>query len=343
LWGKGTTVVEVYLKPLQNSELIMSRTKPDPTLKQREQKVVIIVSSPSNGFDMMEKDLMNWSKTYKIHPYAYALPDISSLNYTRRHGFRPLLDAINTKNFMAPRGFDNHNRTDYSKVKFLIDEFRHGFNAQWMQNKDIIIGSETFNSFQDERIRQKLVNVLVKLMPWNDSRFSLYGSNDRIKVIVLYRSSRSKHFHSLWKESSSKLKLEEWIASQGQDIFSTANEFIRHGAKDIDVVDVDYIVDMKYNLTHFIACKSLNLGCNGDGLLNSVVNGTTITTATVLPTYESNIANQETIERTLQDFDCRYHFLRSDSVKFFPSELRSIFSNCKGATIDEISELKNHP
>ena len=41
--------------------------------KQREQKVVIIVSSPKMGFGSVEKDLLEWSKAYQLRPYAYAL------------------------------------------------------------------------------------------------------------------------------------------------------------------------------------------------------------------------------------------------------------------------------
>lgn len=342
LWRNGS-IFDIYqdlLVPSKNAN-IQSVSDPHQKQKERKQQVVIIVSSPCSGFDMVEKDFMKWSKEFKIRPYAYALPDISPELYSSRDAFRPFLNAIRTKIKSAPRGFDNHNRTEYKLAKLLIDEFHHGFNSQWMQNKNILIGSDMFNSFRDQRIREKFVNVLVKLMPWNDSRFSLYGSNDRIKVVILYRSSRSRHVYSMWKNSSSKEKFGEWILSKGYsnlDMFSTANEFSRYGAM-VDVIDVDHVAEMKLSLSHFVACNSLNLDCIKAGLLKKIENATA-TPIEELPFVETNsgthMGNQEKIEEILEKYECRFELFKHSGVQFFPSSLRERFSHCDGTKIDTI-------
>ena len=335
LWRNGS-IFDIYqdlLVPFKNAN-IKSVSDPQQKQKERKQQVVIIVSSPCSGFDVVEKDFMKWSKEFKIRPYAYALPDISPEIYSSRDAFRPFLNAIRTKIKSAPRGFDNHNRTEYKQAKLLIDEFHHGFNSQWMQNKDILIGSDMFNHFRDQRIREKFVNVLVKLMPWNDSRFSLYGSNDRIKVVVLYRSSRSRHVYAMWKNSSSKEKFGEWILSKGYsnlDMFSTANEFSRYGAM-VDVIDVDHVAEMKLSLSHFIACNSLNLDCNKAGLLKKIDNATA--TPTELPFVETTHMGK--IEEILEKYECSFELFRRNGVHFFPSSLRERFSHCDGTKIDTI-------
>mmetsp|Transcript_11481 Transcript_11481/g.17224 ORF Transcript_11481/g.17224 Transcript_11481/m.17224 type:complete len:410 (-) Transcript_11481:479-1708(-) len=341
LWRNGLIFYILQDLPIPFKKAnIKSVSDPQQKQKERKQQVVIIVSSPCSGFDMVEKDFMKWSKEFKIRPYTYALPDLSSELYSSRDAFRPFLNAIRTKTKSAPRGFDDHNRTEYKQAKSLIDEFHHGFNLQWMQNKDIVIGSDTFNYFRDHGIREKFVNVLVKLMPWNDSRFSLYGSNDRIKVVVLYRSSRSRHVYSMWKNSSSNEKFGEWILSKGYlnlDMFSTANEFSRYGAM-VDVIDVDHVAEMKLSLSHFIACNSLHLDCSTAGVLEKLVNATA--TPTELPSVETNsgthMGNQEKIEKILEKHECRFEFFRHKGVQFFPSSLFERFSHCDGTKIDTI-------
>jgi len=339
LWRNGS-IFDLYqdlLVPLKNANI---KTVSDPQQKQKERKqqVVIIVSSPCSGFDMVEKDFMKWSKEFKIRPYTYALPDISPEIYSSRDAFRPFLNAIQTKIKSAPRGFENHNRTEYKQAKLLIDEFHHGFNSQWMQNKDILIGSDMFNHFRDQRVREKFVNILVKLMPWNDSRFSLYGSNDRIKVVVLYRSSRSRHVYSMWENSSSKEKFGEWILSKGYsnlDMLSTANEFSRYGTM-VDVIDVDHVAEMKLSLSHFIACNSLNLDCNKAGLLKKIDNATATPTELNLPFVETTHINMGKIEKILEKYECRFDLFRRNGVQFFPSSLRERFLHCDETKIDTI-------
>lgn len=305
---------------------------------RRKQEFVIIASSAESGFDAVEKDLIALSRHYKLSPYSYVIPDISSSNYTKSHGSLPLMEAIRTKSTTVPRGFDTYNITKNNASDFFIMEFQKEFNSLWMQNKNILVGSDSFSDFHDVTLRRKFVDRFVKMFPWNDKRFSLPGSNHDAKVIVLYRSSRIDHLKSLWGNSLGKVAFKDWITSsphnyRNLDVFSTAEVFSKKGLK-VDIVDVDHVVNNNQNLTKYILCEVMELQCQGTGPLKDAIIG--YSKPTKLHSGNGNVGGIpiHELETTLNDFDCSFDFLTNakENVRFFPKSLSEKFLKCKKNT-----------
>lgn len=304
------------------------------TLKQkstRARELAIILSGPVSGFETVEKDLIAWSKDYKLRPYTYAIPDISPINYTKSQGSLQLIDAIRTKVSSVPRGFDGYNLTKHMASDSLIREFQKEFNSLWMQNKNILIGSDQITYFTSEKVRRKTLHRLTELFPWNDVRFSLPGTNNDAKVILLYRSSRVQHLQALWSSSKIQEDFIEWLSSNDiivhMDIFSTAEVLAREGLK-IDVVDVDYVVDNGQNLTKYILCEVIGMSCQSDGPLKTLMDENVEPTKYLESKSNFNV-QFEKLEVTMNEFDCEFDFLRAKNVRFFPESLALKFSSCK--------------
>lgn len=308
-------------------------SKQKSTLKR---ELVIIVSAPASGFDAVEKDLIAWSKDYKIRPYSYVVPDISPTNYTKSKGCLQLIDAILTKVTSAPRGFDGYNFTKYMASDYLITEFQKEFNSLWMQNKNILIGSDHLSHFSSEKVRRKSLDRLLKMFPWNDARFSLPGTNNDAKVILLYRSSRMKHLQELWSSSASHVDFIEWLssydASNHVDIFSTTEVFTKKGLK-VDVVDVDNIVDNGQNLTKYILCEVIGLPCQSDGPLKGLLDGNVEPTKFSVRNSSFDV-QFDSLDAAMNEYECKFDFLRGKDVRFFPKSLAFKFSSCKVTSIE---------
>ena len=327
---KGS-IVDLYIDFFTKNRLIHQVDAKSKQKNTPKQAVVIIASAPGLGYEIVEKDLIDWSKNYKIRPYSYVVPDISPDNYTKSQGCLPLVDAILTKASSVPRGFDGYNLTKNNSSDYLIMEFQKEFNSIWMQNKNILIGSDHLPYFQDEKLRRLVINRLVEMFPWNDKRLSLPGSNRDAKVIVLYRSSRINHLQSYWSSSSANVEFIDWLSSYDVirhiDIFSTADVFSRNGLK-VDVVDVDYVVKKGQNLTAFILCEVIGLSCGSGSLLKDVVGGNFEPTRFHARNGNFNFEFQK-LEAAINEFDCKFDFLRSTGVRFFPTSLSQKFSSCR--------------
>lgn len=321
--------------------LVEKANSPNPTSKRRDQGLIIIVGSPGVGFASLEKDLTIWSKQYSIRPYSYALPNISPQKYNITEGFLPLIDALTTKVTSAPRGFPTYNRTKSNSSAFFIEEFRQGFNSQWLQNKNIIVGSDSFHHILDnnELKIDKFISEFVGLLPWNDERYSLSGSNDRSTAFVLYRSSRIDHVQSAWSVSSPKRSFVEWITSRDcfnqLDQFSIAEKLYQKGI-DVDIIDVNHVVELDLSLSHYIACHILNLACSDDGHLLEAKGNATVNTMASPFNGEVNVGRDtlRELDTILDEYDCCFEFIKN--ARFFPatSSLYEKFSNCKCSSLD---------
>lgn len=292
--------------------LRLIESKPPQKTKQRRQEVIIVIGSPALNYNVLERDLIEWSKEYKIRPYAYSLPDLNPELYSYRSGFQPFVNALKYKVLSSPRGFTKRNHTEGRIFQTLLHEFRDQFNSHWMQNKHLIIGSDALNSFQSNIIRERVVNVLESLMPWNDARYSLYGSNERITAVVFYTSERVKQLKSIWKVTNSNQRFASWLTSeegkQNLDIFSTANELKLRGAN-VVVLDIGDIFNRKRSISHSFACEILDLACTKDGLLQSIPNATHDFKEETDSALFDDGDNYDAIETILHDYDCSFGFL----------------------------------
>ena len=306
--------------------LRLIESKPPQKPKQRRQEVIIVIGLASSNYNVLEKDLIEWSKEYKIRPYTYSLPDLNPELYSYHSGFQPFISALKYKVLSSPRGFAKRNHTEGRIFQTLIQEFRDQFNSHWMQNKHLIIGSDALNSFQSNIIRERVVNILESLMPWNDARFSLYGSNERITAVVCYTSERVKQLQSIWKVTNSNQRFVSWLTSEegkrNLDIFSTANELKMRGAN-VVVLDIDDIFNSKRSISHSFACEILDMACTKDGLLQSIPNAThSFKTENDSAPFDDG-DKYDVIEKILHDYDCSFGFLSK--------------SKCSGSHVKKLS------
>ena len=348
----------------------MRQQTPNTKQKIEHQEAIIIIGSQGTGFHSVEQDLIQWSKDYSIRPYTYALPNIPRTKYNNSQGFIPLLDALATQVVSAPRGFPTYNRTKSNLSAFFIEEFRQGFNAQWIQNKNIILGSDQFHYIMDhdqtgsdnnsnhanKRKIEQFVEEFVGLMPWNDERYHLSGSNDRATALLLYRTSRLQYVKSLWSSTSSPLSpsnsnktFVEWMLSSSRpqsqhlDPALIIADKLHQAGINIAVVDVDHVVvEMKLNLSHYLACEFFRLTCGDDGKLSLGNSGNTNANSTVKATELEYHDSSDTdlsvsptklneLEHILIEHDCCIDFWKDENVHFIPatSALKKRRYNCK--------------
>lgn len=328
---KGS-IFDFYVSFFPQEESMHQKIVPRKLKRALKREFAIILSAPASGFESVQKDLIAWSKVYKIRPYSYVIPDMDPINYTKSQGSLQLMDAILTKVSSVPRGFDGYNITKHAKSDYLITEFQKEFNSLWMQRKNILIGTDHLSYFQSEKIRRKFLDRLIKLFPWNDLRFSLPGTNNDAKVILLYRSSRIKHLQALWSSSASQENFTEWLSSYNNfvhlDVFSTVDILARRGLK-VDVIDVDYVVDNGQNLTKYILCEVIGLSCQSNSPLRGVLDGNVEPTKFMVSNYTKLNQQIAQLEVTMNEFACNFDFLGGKDVRFFPESLALKFSSCR--------------
>ncbi len=306
--------------------------------RQHHQEVIVIVGSPETGFGRLEKNLIQWTKDHLIRDYSYAIPDLSPKIYNATQGFHPLMESILYKVAGPPRGTSSFSRETMNKTETLLEEFRSAFNREWMKNKHFVIGADTFREISPDT-RSRVIDALINLLPWKDKRYSLRGSNDDVTAIILYRQWRVAYLKSLWAAhvaQDDEQTFSTWIQNSKEsymheiDPLHIADEFLEKGFK-IAILDIDYIVSNKMNLSHYIACNILKEQCDTHGHLKDAGNNTK-GTMKIRDRTEGLDMNEETLEKmrlVLTEGDCLYDYLlENDKVKFYPSKLRRKFEYC---------------
>ena len=265
-------------------------------------------------------------------------------------GVFPLIDSLITKVTSAPRGFPSYNRTKSSSSNYFIEEFRQGFNSYWMQNKNIVIGSDSFYQIlsSNEWKLEKFVSEFVGLLPWNDERYSLPGSDDCSTAIILHRSSRMDHALTAWSLSSPKISFTEWILSDEGfnqlDQFSIAETFYENGIG-VDIVDINHVSTLDQSLSHFIACQILKLECDDSGNLAAEVGSNTkVNKVAVQPISQSDISRGKLskLNEILGEYECCFEF--TNNARFLPptsSFYRNLLINCKCSIPGNLHERRN--
>ncbi len=280
-------------------------------------------------------------------------PNISPDKYHNSQGFLPLMEALTTKVTSAPRGFRAYNRTLSNSSAFFLEEYRLGFNSLWIQDKNIIIGSDSFHLVLDknEKKLDKFIHEFIDLMPWNDERYALSGSNGCATAFILYRSSRIDQVKAAWSTSSSpKEKFKKWITARETfnlfDQFTIAEKLHLEGVN-VAVIDVDHVAESNHSLVNYVACYILMLDCDMDGHLRKGKDNHTILENAILPKsgkieVEVDPASLQGVEIILDEYDCCFEFTKI--ARFYPStsSLQEKFKRCHCYAPDALDSLRKN-
>ncbi len=306
--------------------------------RQRHQEVIIIVGSPETGFSPLERNLIQWTRDHTMHDNSYVIPDVAPEIYNATQGNHPLMESIQYKVSGPLRGTPSFSRGAMNKTETLIEEFRSAFNREWMKNKHFVIGSDAFRKISSDT-RSRLIDVLISLFPWNDQRYSFNGSNKDVTAIILYRPWSVSYLKSLWAANVAQDNetFSTWIQNYKEsymheiDQLQIADDFLDKGFQ-VAILDVDFIVSQKMNLSHYIVCNILKEKCDSHGYLNDAgddTKGQTNMRDARTEGFDMSEENVQKIKSTLEDGDCLYNYLlEQENVKFYPSKLRRKFEYC---------------
>ncbi len=238
--------------------------------KLNTQKVVVLYGTPSSGYLQVQNDFALWMKEFKLYPWAWALPELVSEKYTKDQNFIPYVNSLMHVSFMIPENepFDVKGR---HLANYYLSQFRDGFINQWVQNRNILIGSDKFSYFLDETNGDYFMEAFIKTMPWNDPRYSL-TKQGQLSVIIFHSSSYQDHLRKLWMNSahdhtnsnSQNMKFSSWIVNDFNydviDSYGLAYALVKRGIP-VSMVNVDKVEE---DLSHFVLCNVLKFSCEGD-------------------------------------------------------------------------------
>lgn len=232
----------------------------------KTQEFVIVYGTNSSGYSQVQSDFALWTQEFRIYPWAWALPEISATKYKKEHHFEPFIKSLQyfSSTVSASKPFD---RAERLLSDYLVSQFRDGFVEQWVQNRNIIIGSDLFSYILDEQSGEDFVDKLTNTLPWNDERYSLLREG-KVSFIILHRSDHQEHIKDLWSksgitanETSKSQKFSSWLVNDFNfdafDSYSLAYAAVQKG---ISVAFVN-VGEVKGDLSHYIFCDVLMFAC----------------------------------------------------------------------------------
>lgn len=292
-----------------------------PMPKRRHQKVVILMASPGIAFSELEQELYHWDKETQLQPWSWAIPDIRPEVYNVQEGFKPLMESIHFHSTSPPRGHEEFDRASKNQSDFFLEQFSQGFLFEWVKNKNILISSDHFHLWKDN---VKSVRKLLSLLPWHDRRYSLYGSNMDVKVVVLQPMDKLKHINHVFQLfSSSSLSsqpssISEWLATLDDlssfDTLSLAQRFQDEGIK-VDVLAFDN--HNANNLKRLVACHILGISiCQNGSISNDQVEVKHYSNHTSFPDYKRFLS-------LWTEYECSFDFVTSCTSNLTTSDAKA--------------------
>jgi hypothetical protein len=246
----------------------------------KPQEFVIVSGASSSGYTELESNFANWTQEFKMYPWSWALPELSSAEYTKKENFRPFIESLVYTSATVPENeaFDRKKRI---LITFLLSKFQDGFVEQWVQNRNILMGSDELSVALDETNGDNFMRAITKHLPWNDKRYALLKGG-KLSVIILHRSSHQNNLRRLYENVisngkskngetvsstlSSKKTFTSWLVNDFNfdtlDSYGLANKLLNNGIS-VSFVNVDDIEDGNGNvdLTHYVSCNVLNFSC----------------------------------------------------------------------------------
>lgn len=301
--------------------------------KRRDQQVLILIASPGTpDFKKLEQNLHQWNKALKIGPWSWAIPDISPTIYNTNDGFGPFIESVSFLATSPPRGYDGFNRTAKTKSDYFLTQFSQSFLFEWMKNKHILICSDQFYMFHkgvDESVRTLLLSL-----PWWDDRYSLYGSNQDVKVAVLYPTNRFEHISNVFQSvAPPRVTFLEWLSRledlSSFDVLSLAQSFQDKGIS----VEVLPFSSTEFNtLNDLVICKVLGgIDCDNGKMPKPIdtddVDDDEPDSKENAPgeTRKPSLPDKEHFLKLLSDYECSFQFMTMCSSNVSTEQARKNF------------------
>ncbi len=292
------------------------------------QDFVILYGTTSSGYDKVQSDFALWTQDFNFYPWTWALPEMSTEFYSKTEHFKPLMDSIVHSSSLVPES-ETFNIDERMRSTFFLMKFKDGFIEQWVQNKNIVMGSEIFSYVLNDKNGHRFLNTFMKTLPWNDPRFSLTKPG-KVSAIILHRSTPVDHIKDLWisnmenDKKSKNTKFSTWMMNELNfdvlDSFGLASKLIKKGIT-VAFVDVD---EVKNDLSHFISCSVLNLSCQ-DGLIVGLEHGQPAAKRTLSRTnIDVSTDKLHQLEETIRRYENDYRacFEQETKIKFYPIDKR---------------------
>ncbi len=237
------------------------------TPKKKQHFVLMYgTSTNSSGYSKVQSDFSSWTQQFQIYPWSWALPAIKPERYVKEQNFGPFMESLVHLSTAVPEAEYKFDRQKYAESKFFLTKFQDGFIQQWVQNRNILVGSDEFNIILDEKNGDDFFRALLKTLPWNDSRFSLL-SEGILSGIVLHNSKHKSHIVDLWtnkkkdQDEDQGGKFLSWLLNDFNfdviDSYGLAHKLSKRGIP-VSIVNVDQV---KSDLSHFISCNILEFSC----------------------------------------------------------------------------------
>lgn len=297
----------------------------------KQQEVILVYGTMSSGYLQVQNDFSLWSQQFHMYPWSWAVPEISSEQYQKVQQFEPFMRSLKHYTTTVPES-QRLDTTERSRVNYYISKFRDGFVDQWMQNKNILIGSDTFSIILDAIDGDNFFNALEKTMPWNDPRYSNLKEG-RISFLILHRSSHQDHLKQMWQRkvvadgNLNNEKFSSWFANEFNfddiDFFGLAYKLAKQGTS-VTLVDVDFVDE---NLSQYI-CKNILQSCsNQDG--------------NKLKTSESYDVKSEAIaKKTDLDITDKTLSLIANAIKKHENKLQACLQGVKNFQMYPVTNIK---
>jgi len=294
------------------------------------QDFVILYGTSASGYDQVQSDFSTWTQEFNFYPWTWALPDMSPEYYTKTEHFKPLMDSIIHTSSLVPVS-EPINVRERIRSNFFLLKYRDGFIGQWMQHKNIVIGSETFSYILDRKNGDRFLNTFLKTLPWNDPRFSLMKAG-KLSAIILHRSSPIDHIKDLWigntenQTESINSEFSSWMMNEFNfdvlDSYGLAYKLVDKGVS-VAFVDVDEVKD---DLSHFISCNILNFPCRNGHIVG--LNGNSQSTATRSLSHDNiDVSSKKLgqLEDAINQYERDYRacFQGKMKIKFYSADIRA--------------------
>jgi hypothetical protein len=86
-------------------------------------------------------------------------------------------------------------------------------------------------------------------------------------------------------------------------------------------------------LTKYILCEVIGLPCQSDGPLKGLLDGNVEPTKFSVRNSSFDV-QFDSLDAAMNEYECKFDFLRGKDVRFFPKSLAFKFSSCKVTSID---------
>ena len=300
---------------------VKKRSKKEGRQHWKAQKFVVVYGTNSSGYSQVESDFALWTQEFRIYPWAWALPEISAAKYRKDQHFGPFIRALQYFSTTVPasKPFD---RAERLLSNYLISQFQDGFVEQWVQNRNILIGSDLFSYILDEQNGEDFLDKLTETLPWNDPRYSLLTEGE-VSVVILHRSDHQEHLKDLWSKSiiggnelSETKKFSSWLVNDFNfdafDSYSLAYTAIKKGIS-VSFVNVR---EIEGDLSHYIFCNVLMFACT-DGHVTGVTSPEQESTQTIEDeNFDLDAAKLSEIETAIKKHESLFEQCLQNDVKF---------------------------